>query len=185
MVSSAKQGDALVDALLAFSRMGRAELRQTRVDLGALVEEVRRELQPDAAGREVEWRVGPLPEVRADPALLRQVVRNLLGNALKYSRTRPRALIEVGAHEKDGEVDVWVRDNGVGFDMRSADRLFGPFQRLHTAEEFEGSGIGLANVRRIISRHGGRTWAEGEVGKGATVFFSLPQSQEVRTQSQK
>ncbi len=185
IISSARQGDALVDALLAFSRMGRAELRQSRVDLSALVDEVRRELEVDAAGRGVEWRVGPLPEVRADPALLRQVVRNLLGNALKYTRPRPQAVIEVGARETQGEVEVWVRDNGVGFDMRFADKLFGPFQRLHTAEEFEGSGIGLANVRRIISRHGGRTWAEGEVGKGATVFFSLPQSQEVRTQSQK
>jgi PAS domain S-box-containing protein len=177
IVSAAKQGDTLVDALLAFSRMGRAELRQTRVDLGALAEEVRRELQVDAAGREVEWRMGPLPAVTADPALLRQVLRNLLGNALKYSRPRPRAVIEVGAQEKGNEVEVWVRDNGVGFDMRFADKLFGPFQRLHTAEEFEGSGIGLANVRRIISRHGGRTWAEGQVDRGTTVFFSLPQSQ--------
>jgi signal transduction histidine kinase len=175
LLSAARQGGALVDDLLAFSRLGRGELRRSWVDLRALVEEVRRELEADAAGRVVEWRIGELPEVRADPSLLRQVLRNLLGNALKYTRPRERALIEVGAREGEDEVEVWVRDNGVGFDMQyAADRLFGVFQRLHTSEQFEGTGIGLANVRRIISRHGGRTWAESAVEQGATFTFSLP-----------
>lgn len=171
---AAQQGGMLVDDLLSFSRMGRTELRQTRVELQPLVEEVRRELEADAGGRAITWRIGPLPEVEADPTLLRQVIRNLLGNALKYTRPRLQALIAVGSRETPDEVEVWVRDNGVGFDMQYSDKLFGVFQRLHTTEEFEGTGIGLANVRRIISRHGGRTWAEGAVGQGATFHFSLP-----------
>jgi signal transduction histidine kinase/CheY-like chemotaxis protein len=174
IISAAQQGGTLVDDLLAFSRMGRAELRQTQVELQPLVEEVRRELEADAGGRSIEWRIGSLPPVRADPALLRQVIRNLLGNAMKYTRPKPHALIEVGSRQTPNEVEVWVRDNGVGFEMQYVDKLFGVFQRLHTVEEFEGTGIGLANVRRIISRHGGRTWAEGAVGQGATFHFSLP-----------
>ncbi len=174
IITAAQQGGTLVDDLLAFSRMGRAELRQTRVELHPLVEEVRRELEADAGGRNIEWRIHPLPEVKADPALLRQVIRNLLGNAMKYTRPKPDALIEVGSRQTPDEVEVWVRDNGVGFEMQYVDKLFGVFQRLHTTEEFEGTGIGLANVRRIISRHGGRTWAEGALGQGATFHFSLP-----------
>lgn len=176
IISATQQGGALVDDLLSFSRMGRAELRKKTVDLRALVEEVRHEMEADAVGRSVEWRIGALPQVEADPTLLRQVVRNLLGNALKYTRPRPRAVIEVDAREVKGEVEIGVRDNGVGFEMQYVDKLFGVFQRLHTAEQFEGTGIGLANVRRIISRHGGRTWAEGAVGQGATFHFSLPLS---------
>jgi PAS domain S-box-containing protein len=174
--SAAQQGGTLVDDLLAFSRMGRAEMRQAPVDLQTLAQEVRRELEADAAGREVEWRVGELPPVEADPSLLRQVLRNLFGNALKYTRPKAHAVIEVGARESGGEVELWVRDNGVGFEMQYVDKLFGVFQRLHTAEQFEGTGIGLANVRRIVSRHGGRTWAEGAVGQGATFHFTLPQA---------
>ena len=174
IISATQQGGTLVDDLLSFSRMGRAELRKKQVDLRALMEEVCHEMQTDVGERSVEWRIGPLPHVEADPALLRQVVRNLLGNALKYTRPRAQAVIEVGAREVKGEVEVWVRDNGVGFEMQYVDKLFGVFQRLHTAEQFEGTGIGLANVRRIISRHGGRTWAEGTVGQGATFHFSLP-----------
>jgi signal transduction histidine kinase/DNA-binding response OmpR family regulator len=174
IITAAQQGGTLVDDLLAFSRMGRAELRQTRVELQPLVEEVRRELEADAGDRNIEWRIHPLPEVKADPALLRQVIRNLLGNAMKYTRPKPDALIEVGSRQTPDEVEVWVRDNGVGFEMQYVDKLFGVFQRLHTTEEFEGTGIGLANVRRIISRHGGRTWAEGALGQGATFHFSLP-----------
>jgi len=176
ITNAAQQGGMLVDDLLAFSRMGRAELRQTRVDLGALMQEVRRELEPESKGRHVEWRVGELPAVKADPALLRQVLRNLLGNAVKYTRPRAHALIEVGAHTQEEEVELWVRDNGVGFEMQYVDKLFGVFQRLHTAEQFEGTGIGLANVRRIISRHGGRTWAEGALEQGATFHFTLPRA---------
>ncbi len=174
IISAAQQGGTLVDDLLSFSRMGRAEVHRKQVDLRALVEEVRGELTSEAQGRTVEWRVGELPRVEADPVLLRQVVRNLLGNAMKYTRPKPHAVIEVGARPVPGEVEVWVRDNGVGFEMQYVDKLFGVFQRLHTAEQFEGTGIGLANVRRIVSRHGGRTWAEGAVGQGATFHFSLP-----------
>ncbi|RKH11948.1 PAS domain S-box protein [Corallococcus sp. CA053C] len=176
IAGAAKQGGTLVDDLLAFSRMGRAEMRQTRVDLALLVAEARKDLLPELNGRQVEWRVGELPTVEGDPALLRQVIHNLLANALKYTRPKPEALIEVGTREEAGEVVVWVRDNGVGFEMQYVDKLFGVFQRLHTAEEFEGTGIGLANVRRIVSRHGGRTWAEGAVGQGATFTFTLPRT---------
>jgi signal transduction histidine kinase len=176
IISAAQQGGTLVDDLLSFSRMGRAELRQSRVELQELVDEVRRELQVDTQDRTIEWRIGPLHAVQADPALLRQVIRNLLGNAMKYTRPKPQALIEVGSRISAGDVEVWVRDNGVGFEMQYVDKLFGVFQRLHTAEEFEGTGIGLANVRRIISRHGGRTWAEGAVGQGATFHFTLPRA---------
>ncbi|RYZ42581.1 MAG: PAS domain S-box protein [Myxococcaceae bacterium] len=176
IAGAAKQGGTLVDDLLAFSRMGRAEMRQMRVDLGQLVEEARKDLLPEASGRQVEWKVSELPTVEGDPALLRQVIHNLLANALKYTRPKPEALIEVGAREAEGEAVVWVRDNGVGFEMQYVDKLFGVFQRLHTAEEFEGTGIGLANVRRIVSRHGGRTWAEGAVGQGATFTFTLPRT---------
>ncbi|MCY1040936.1 ATP-binding protein [Corallococcus sp. bb12-1] len=176
IAGAAKQGGTLVDDLLAFSRMGRAEMRQARVDLRQLVEEARKDLLPEANGRQVDWKVSELPTVEGDPALLRQVIHNLLANALKYTRPKPEALIEVGAREAEGEAVVWVRDNGVGFEMQYVDKLFGVFQRLHTAEEFEGTGIGLANVRRIVSRHGGRTWAEGAVGQGATFTFTLPRT---------
>ncbi|EPX63701.1 Phytochrome, two-component sensor histidine kinase [Cystobacter fuscus DSM 2262] len=176
ITTAARDGGTLIDDLLEFSRMGRAALRQSRVDLGELVREVLRGLEPDMKGRSLEWRIGQLPAVKADPVLVRQVLRNLLANALKYTRPRAHALIEVGARDAQGEVEVWVRDNGVGFDMRYADKLFGVFQRLHTVEQFEGTGIGLANVRRIISRHGGRTWAEGAVDQGATFHFTLPRA---------
>jgi light-regulated signal transduction histidine kinase (bacteriophytochrome) len=135
---------------------------------------VQGELQAEMRGRRIEWRVEPLPDVEGDPDLLRQVVVNLLSNALKYTRPRPIPRVEIGARRDGANVVCHVRDNGVGFDARYIDKLFGVFQRLHRANEFEGTGIGLATVRLIIQRHGGRVWAEGETGKGATFSFSLP-----------
>lgn len=171
---SARSMGSLIDDLLVFSRMGRAELQRTTVALGQLVIQVRESLAEESSGREIEWRIAPLPQVQGDPAMLKLVITNLLANAIKYTRTRPSARIEIGATESEKETTVFVRDNGVGFDMKYSHKLFGVFQRLHRQEEFEGTGIGLANVRRIINRHGGRTWAEGELGRGATFYFSLP-----------
>ena len=169
----------LIDDLLAFSRMGRATVSKHRVDLGQLVHEARTEVSEDLNGRHVEWDVKDLPSVSADPALLKPVMVNLLSNAVKYTSTRDEARIEVGTESRPGEVVVYVRDNGVGFDMAYAHKLFGVFQRLHRADEFSGTGIGLANVRRIVQRHGGRTWAEGAVDRGATFYFSLPAKESV------
>ncbi len=171
---AAKQMGTLIDDLLTFSRIGRAELRHATVSLRRLVDEVRGTLEPEIAGRDIVWTIEELPEVRGDPQLLRLVLQNLIGNALKYTRTRPKARIEIAARQRDEQVEVSVRDNGVGFEVRYVDRLFGVFQRLHSSAEFEGTGIGLATVRRIVHRHGGRVWAEGEVDKGACFSFALP-----------
>ncbi len=146
--------------------------------LSTLVRQVIGELAPDATGREIHWQVQSLPVAAGGRAMLHAVITNLLANALKFTRPRHPAQIEVGWQRGEkGEVVVFVRDNGVGFDPAYADKLFGVFQRLDRAEEFEGTGIGLANVRRIIARHGGRTWAVGNVNQGATFYFSLPQLQ--------
>jgi PAS domain S-box-containing protein len=169
---------ALIDDLLMFSRLGRATIRKTPVNLARLVEQARAELAPETTGRNIDWRIGALPQVEGDATLLRSVLLNLLGNALKYSQRREPMRIEIGSRKEKGELIVFVRDNGAGFDMRYADKLFGVFQRLHPASKFEGTGIGLASVRRIIERHGGRVWAEGEVDKGATFYFALPVGQE-------
>jgi PAS domain S-box-containing protein len=174
IADSAARMTRLIDALLGFSRLGRADLRKTRVSLAALVRGAQLELRNEVRDRKVEWIGGTLPDVDGDPALLQQVMINLLSNALKYTRPREVARIEVGAKADLREVVCYVRDNGVGFDMRYADKLFGVFQRLHHPAEFEGTGIGLANVRLIVHRHGGRSWAEGTVNEGATFFFSLP-----------
>jgi PAS domain S-box-containing protein len=176
---SARQMGHLIDDLLTFSRTARAELRRTGIQLSALVQGVIRDLGQDTVNRSIEWRIADLPEVDADPALLRQVLLNLLSNALKYTRTRQSAVIEVGCENTHDERVIFVRDNGVGFDMRYVHKLFGVFQRLHRASEFEGTGVGLANVRRIIHRHGGRTWAEGQLEHGATFYFSLPKESDV------
>ncbi len=177
IADAARGAGKLIDDLLAFSRMGRAELKMTPVNMAAIVAEVVGELNQEADGREVRWTVDPLPTVPGDAAMLRQVVRNLLGNALKYTRGRHPAEIHVGtlpAAPDRHEVTFFVRDNGIGFDMRYADKLFGVFQRLHTSKDFEGTGIGLANVRRIVARHGGQTRAEGQPDKGASFYFTLP-----------
>jgi PAS domain S-box-containing protein len=177
ILDSTRQMGCLIDDLLLFSRMGRAEMRLQPVDLEQLVEEAKKQLEPESKGRDIRWKQSALPEVRADKALLRQVMLNLLSNALKYTRPRQPAEIEIGCDGgSPGETVVFVRDNGVGFDMAYVDKLFGVFQRLHLDEEFEGTGIGLATVRRIIARHGGRTWAEGKVNAGATFYFSLPKN---------
>ena len=152
-------------------------MQQTTIGLEQLVDQAREGLAQEASGREIEWRIASLPETQADPAMLGLVITNLLANAIKYTRTRPVARIEIGATESETETTVFVRDNGVGFDMEYAHKLFGVFQRLHRQDEFEGTGIGLANVRRIIERHGGRTWAEARPGQGATFYFSLPKPQ--------
>ena len=167
----------LIDDLLAFSRMGRTEMRESRVDVGVLVQETIRDLDMATTGRNIVWQTAPLPAVVGDPSLLKQVLANLIGNAVKYSRMRDPARIEIGcAGEEDGRIILFVRDNGAGFDMQYAHKLFGVFQRLHRAEEFEGTGIGLATVQRIVARHGGRVWAEGAVDKGATFYFTLKRS---------
>jgi PAS domain S-box-containing protein len=174
--ASAKRMGALIDDLLLFSRIGRAEMHQSKVDLNELSDEVINDLRLETNGRNVVWKRQPLPTVDGDPALLRQVFVNLFANAVKYTRPRDPAVIETGYMESAFENTIYVRDNGVGFDMAYVGKLFGVFQRLHRAEEFEGTGIGLANVQRIILRHGGRAWAEAAIGEGATFFFTLPRS---------
>ena len=173
---STRMGTLITD-LLTFSKVGRTELRLERVPLAELVAEVRGELQPLTGDRLIEWQVPELPVVRGDRALLRQVVANLLANAVKFSRHREPAVIEIG-QIRDGAADqtvtIFVRDNGAGFNPKYSEKLFGVFQRLHTTRDFEGTGIGLANVKRIVERHGGRVWARGEVDQGATFFFNLP-----------
>ena len=177
IVEAAKRMGNLIDDLLAFSRIGRAETRKTRVSLDALVREAMEEVRPETEGRDITWAVGALPDVYADRAMLRLALVNLMSNAIKFTRTRPQATIEIGPTDTDdGAIGVFVRDNGVGFDMRYASKLFGVFQRLHSADAFEGTGIGLATVQRIVHRHGGRVWAEGVVDGGATFCFSLPKS---------
>ena len=171
---SSRQMCKLIDDLLSFSRTTRVELRKVHVSLDDIIQGVIYEMKPDLKDREIEWKIAPMREVEGDPALLHQVFYNLISNALKYTRTRRHTRIEMGSTQTDNEYVVYIKDNGVGFDPRYAQKLFGVFQRLHRASEFEGTGIGLANVRRIITRHGGRTWAESELDEGATFFFSLP-----------
>jgi PAS domain S-box-containing protein len=174
---SARRMGNLIDDLLAFSRMGRQALSAQPLELRHLAQEVIHELELETNHRNIHWHIGDLPVVKGDMAMLRIVLVNLIANSVKFTRPRACAKIEIGClPSQDSETAVFVRDNGVGFDMTYADKLFGVFQRLHRQEEFEGTGIGLANVRRIIERHGGRTWADGKVDQGATFYFSLPQN---------
>jgi len=174
VASGARRLSQLIDDLLAFSRTARAGMRRTKISLKTICESVMRDFSCAKDGRDVECVLGELPEIKGDAALLRQVFVNLIGNALKYTRRRQHARIEISSRKTDEELIVMVKDNGVGFDMRYANKLFGVFQRLHPHSEFEGTGVGLANVRRIIHQHGGRTWAEGQPNHGATFYFSLP-----------
>lgn len=171
---SAGQMAKLIDDILSFSRMGRAEMMKISVRLDKLALEAIKILQNEAQGRDIVWDIKPLPVVKGDAGMLQTVLTNLLSNALKYTRPKKQAVIEIGSIPSENETTVYVKDNGVGFDMKYENKLFSLFQRLHRVEEFEGTGVGLANVRRIIHRHGGRTWAEGAVDKGATFYFSLP-----------
>ena len=171
-LSTAKMSQ-LVDDLLNLARVGRQELRRQPTPLGALVNEVLADLKEETAGRTLEWHIQPLPAIECDPGLMKQVFANLLSNAVKYTRPRSVAVIEVGCRKMSGDSAVFVRDNGVGFNMKYADKLFGVFQRFHRAEEFEGTGVGLATVDRIVRKHGGHIWAEAAVGQGATFYFTV------------
>jgi light-regulated signal transduction histidine kinase (bacteriophytochrome) len=178
VIESAISAGELVDDLLSFSQMGRATLTPIPVPLGTLVEDVRKSLALDGSDRDIEWRIAPLPTVTADPMMLKLALQNLIENAIKFTRRRDHAVIEIGADETPDEVTLFVRDNGSGFDMAYVGKLFGVFQRLHRVEEFEGTGIGLANVKRIVERHGGRVEAEGAVDAGATFRITLPRERD-------
>jgi PAS domain S-box-containing protein len=176
---AAKRMGNLIDDLLEFSQVGRAELRKTEVNLDQLVQETVKAVQLDAKERNIIWDIHPLPPVWGDRALLRMVLVNLISNAVKFTGARAEAKIEIGcAPNGNSETVIFIRDNGAGFNPKYAEKLFGVFQRLHSQDEFEGTGIGLANVQRIIHRHGGRTWADGVVEGGATFYFSIPQRSE-------
>ena len=181
IASSARRMGMLIDDLLSFSRMGRQELTQTQVNLDDLVQSVIHDFEPETQGRIIHWQIAKLPVVTGDSAMLRVALVNLISNALKFTQLRAQADIVIGCQRSDAETILFVRDNGAGFDMRYGNKLFNVFERLHNSDEFEGTGIGLANVRRVICRHGGRTWAEGKVDEGATFYFSLPQANESLT----
>jgi hypothetical protein len=173
--TSTRRMGQLIDDLLRFSRLGRQSLSKQPVNISALVHDVIDDLRKEQGDRRIEIRVGDLPDGVGDPSLLKQVFVNLLSNAFKFTRHRESAVIEVGCRQHEGETLLFVRDNGAGFDMQYAEKLFGVFQRLHGSEEFEGTGVGLSIVQRIILRHGGRIWADAGVDKGATFYFTLPQ----------
>lgn len=173
ILESAKRMGNLIDDLLAFSRIGRAETKKTKVDLTQLANEVVAELGQETKGRDIVWKIGVLPNCRGDRSMLKLVLVNLISNAVKFTRLRSPAEVEIGCTDRPNGTEVFVRDNGAGFDMRYVHKLFGVFQRLHSTEEFEGTGIGLATVQRIIHRHGGQVRAEGALDHGATFYFSV------------
>lgn len=178
ILDSAKRMGNLIDDLLAFSRIGRAETQETQVSLAQLVKEVLIEVRQDTEGRNISWKLGALPDFYGDRSMLKLALVNLISNAIKFTRTRAQAEIEIGSADGDKDDFIFfVRDNGVGFDMKYVRKLFGVFQRLHEPAAFEGTGIGLATVQRIIHRHGGKVWAEGAVDSGATFYFSAPKTQ--------
>jgi signal transduction histidine kinase len=173
IVEGTRRMGALINDLLSLAQVGRQEAHMRATSLEAIVREVRDDLSYETAGRDIEWRTGPLSPAECDPGLMKQVFYNLLSNAVKYTRPREKAVIEIGQTVLKGRVAIFVRDNGVGFSMEHAVKLFGVFQRLHRREDFEGTGVGLAIVQRIIYKHGGRIWAEGEPDRGATFWFTL------------
>jgi light-regulated signal transduction histidine kinase (bacteriophytochrome) len=171
---SARKMGTLIDDLLSFSRTGRAELKKSSIKMDLIVEDALTQIKTSITDRKIDWIISPMPEVHGDYNLLRLVWVNLLNNAVKYTRNKEKAVIQIGYMDEKREIIFYIQDNGVGFDMKYADKLFGVFQRLHSTSEFDGTGIGLANVQRIILRHGGRTWAEAETDKGASFYFSIP-----------
>ena len=173
IVSNAAQMGVLIDDLLDFSRLSQKELIKVPFSMNDAVEAVKRELMSAENGRNIEWYIGELPTVLADSVAMKQALTNLISNALKYTCHKPKAIIEIGSQREGGKVVYYIKDNGAGFDMRYSDKLFGTFQRLHAESEFEGTGLGLATVQRIILRHHGNVWAKAEEGKGATFFFKL------------
>jgi light-regulated signal transduction histidine kinase (bacteriophytochrome) len=172
---AAKKMNRLIDDLLNLSRTNRTELKKSTIKMKQVLDDAISEVKPLLENRMVNFKISELPEVIGDYNLLRMVWINLLDNAIKYTRPRKETVIQIDCKKEKKEFIFCIRDNGVGFDMEYADKLFGVFQRLHSVDEFEGNGVGLSNVRRIISRHGGRTWAEAEVDKGAAFYFSLPE----------
>jgi PAS domain S-box-containing protein len=176
IVQAAGHMGRLMDDLLNLSRLGRQELTPQHTELDGLVRETLDQMSSTFAGRDVEWSIQSLPAVECDAGLMRLVFQNLISNAIKFTRSRKPAVIEVGANSNASAPTFFVRDNGVGFDMKYADKLFGAFQRLHREEEFEGTGIGLATVQRILNKHGGRAWVDAQPGQGATFYFTLSPS---------
>jgi PAS domain S-box-containing protein len=185
ILESSTQMGQLIDDLLNLARLGRKTLVTQMTGLNSLVDEVRRDLDRSNPGRKIEWKVESLPFADCDPQLMKQVFANLLSNAVKYSRPRNPAVIEVGVTPHNGGSAIFVRDNGVGFSMKYSSKLFGVFQRLHRSEDFEGTGVGLATVQRIVQKHGGRVWGEAEIDKGATFYFDLGSPDEPRAEEMK
>lgn len=176
IVDSTRRMDQLISDLLGLAHVGRQELQLQPADLGAMVADIVRDMEQETLGRHIEWHIGALPLVECDPGLTKQIFYNLLSNAVKYTRPRDPAVIEIGQIAQDGECVIFVRDNGVGFNMKYVHKLFGVFERLHRREDFEGTGVGLATVQRIVHKHGGRIWAEAALDQGATFFFTVAQA---------